>query len=106
MSIHYFIAELLYKNGKCLESIDELYKSTPSGIVTLDASTGVAANYLKLGDNEKARTFIEKIGENDLYDDALAHYYESSKSKEKAIELYEKIIAVEIPRQHVFLKLL
>ena len=51
-----------------------------------------------------ARTFIEKIGENDLYDDALAHFYESSKSKEKAIELYEKIIAVEVPRQHVFYK--
>ena len=51
MPIHYFIAELLYKDGKCLESIDELYKSTPSSIVTMDGSAGVAANYLKLGDN-------------------------------------------------------
>jgi hypothetical protein len=54
----------------------------------------------------KRREHSSKIGENDLYDDTLAHYYESSKSKEKAIELYEKIIAVEVPRQHVFLKLL
>ncbi|WP_396178620.1 hypothetical protein [Flavobacterium sp.] len=47
MPIHYFIAELLYKDGKYCQSSYELYKSTPSGIVTLDGSAGVAANYLK-----------------------------------------------------------
>lgn len=102
--INYYKAEVLYKNGQYLESIDELYKSSVYSHITLNKAAGIAANYLKLGNHEMARTFIDSIGGNDLNDYALANYYESSKNKEKAIEQYKRMIVTDATRKHLFYK--
>ena len=86
-SLHRFKAEMLYQLGKYRESIAELetddYKSG-------DIAAAYAANYVKLGEYEKAKSFVDKIG-NYISDYCLGNYYECIGEKSGAIKIYNLI---------------
>lgn len=86
-SLHRFKAEMLYQLGKYRESITELetdhYKSG-------DIAAAYAANYVKLGEYDKAKCFVDKIG-NYISDYCLGNYYECIGEKSEAIKIYNSI---------------
>ncbi|WP_035679293.1 hypothetical protein [Flavobacterium limnosediminis] len=91
--INYFNAEMLYKNGYYQKSINELHKSNPFGNSTGDIAAGIAANYIKLEEFDKAKIFVDSIGKGYyLYEYALANYYETIKAKNEAVKIYKNII--------------
>ncbi|EJL59837.1 hypothetical protein PMI10_04023 [Flavobacterium sp. CF136] len=86
-SLHHFKAEMLYQLGKYRESIAELetddYKSG-------DIAAAYAANYVKLGEYDKAKSFVDNIG-NYISDYCRGNYYECIGEKSGAIKIYNSI---------------
>ncbi|KFF07892.1 tetratricopeptide repeat protein [Flavobacterium hydatis] len=96
-------AELYYKLGKYNESIKELnnneYKSG-------DVAAAYAANYIKLKDHKKAKSFIDSIGIGYyIYDYALANYYECVGNKTEALKIYKKIQEDKTIKHYAYYKL-
>lgn len=102
-SLHSFKAELFYKIGKYKESITELetddYKSG-------DNAAAYAANYVKLKDYKKAKSFIDSIGKGYyIYDYALGNYYESVGNKNEALKVYNAIKKDKSKKHYAYYKL-
>ena len=86
--LNYLKAELYYKTGNYNQSIKELNKDYQS---QSDAAA-YAANYAKLKQYDKAKFYIDKIGEGYyIYDYALGNYNEVIGNKEEALAIYKKI---------------
>lgn len=96
-------AELFYKIGQYEESIRELNKSKyKSG----DAAVAYAANYIKLKDYEKAKSFVDSIGKRCyLYDYALGNYYECVGNKIQALKIYKGIKEDKTIKHYAYYKL-
>lgn len=102
-SLHDLKAELFYKLGKYNESIIELeandYKSGETAVA-------YAANYIKLKDYKKAKTFIDSIGKSCyIYDYALGNYYESVGNKTEALKIYKEIKQDKSIKHYAYYKL-
>jgi hypothetical protein len=102
-SLHSFKAELFYNLGKYKESITELetddYKSG-------DVAAAYAANYVKLKDYKKAKSFIDSIGKGFyIYDYALGNYFESVGNKDEAFKIYDKIKKDKSIKHYAYYKL-
>lgn len=102
-SLHYLKAELFYKIAKYKESIKELetedYKSG-------EVATAYAANYVKLKDYVKAKSFIDSIGKHwYIYDYALGNYYESIGNKDEALKIYNQIKKDKSIKHYAYYKL-
>ncbi len=99
--LHYLKAELFYKLGNYHNSLLELeaydYKSG-------DAAAAYAANYVKLKDFKKAKSFIDNIG-NYIYDYALGNYYESVGNKATALKVYYEIKKDKSIKHYAYYKL-
>lgn len=100
-SLHSFKAEIFYRLGKYKESIEELetndYKSG-------DAAAAYAANYVKLKDYTKAKSFIDSIG-NYISDYSLGNYYESIGDMTEAIKIYNSIKQDKSIKHYTYYKL-
>ncbi|MFD1604177.1 hypothetical protein ACFSJW_08270 [Flavobacterium artemisiae] len=96
-------AELFYKIGQYEESIKELNKSKyKSG----DAAVTYAANYIKLKDYEKAKSFVDSIGKGwYLYDYALGNYFECVGNKTQALKIYKEIKEDKTIKHYAYYKL-
>ena len=95
--LHYLKAELFYKIGKYKESIGELnFEDERTG----NAAIAYAANYVKLNDFKKAKSFIDSIGNRngDYY--ALGNYYESIGDKTSALKTYKYNLEDDKSRKH------
>lgn len=86
-SLHHFKAEILYQLGKYRESIAEL---ETDDYISGDIAAAYAANYVKLGEYDKAKSFVDKIG-NYISDYCLGNYYECIGEKSGAIKIYNSI---------------
>jgi tetratricopeptide (TPR) repeat protein len=96
-SLHYLKAEIFYKIGKYKESINELnFENDKTG----EAAIAYAANYVKLKDFKKAKSFIDSIGNQngDYY--ALGNYYESIGDKTSALKTYKYNLEDDKSRKH------
>ncbi len=95
--LHYLKAELFYKIGKYKESIGELdFEDYKKG----DAAIAYAANYVKLKDFTKAKSFIDSIGNWNGNYYALGNYYESIGDKASALETYKYNLEDDESRKH------
>jgi tetratricopeptide (TPR) repeat protein len=96
-SLHYFKAELFYKIGKYDESINELdFNDFKNG----DDEIAYAANYVKLRDFKKAKSFIDSIGNCNGNYFALGNYYESKGDKNSALKTYKDNLEDDKSRKH------
>jgi tetratricopeptide (TPR) repeat protein len=96
-SLHYLKAELFYKIGKCNESINELnFENDKTG----EAAIAYAANYVKLKDFKKAKSFIDSIGNWNGNYLALGNYYESIGDKASALKTYKYNLEDDKSRKH------
>lgn len=101
--LHYFKAELLYQLSRYSESIKELEFDD---FIYGDEAAGLAANYIKLKDNEKAKLYINKIGKGFyIYDYALGNYYESIGEKTQAQKVYDSIKKDKSIKHYAYYKL-
>jgi hypothetical protein len=103
-SLLYFKAEIYHNTGNYEKSIDNIYKSNYKykSIHTKDA-TAIAANYIKLGKSDLAKSFIDSIGKGYyIYDYALGNYYESVRNKDSALNVYNQIKKDKKRHQHYF----
>lgn len=102
--LHYFKAELYYKLERYSESIKELEFDDH---IYGDEAAGLAANYIKLKDNEKAKLYIDKIGGKGfyIYDYALGNYYESIGEKIQALKVYDSIKQDKRIKHYAYYKL-
>lgn len=101
--LHYFKAELLYQLSRYSESIKELEFDD---FIYGDEAAGLAANYIKLKDNEKAKLYINKIGKGFyIYDYALGNYYESIGEKMQAQKVYDSIKQDKRIKHYAYYKL-
>ena len=86
-SYGYFIAETYYKIGDYNNSLKNIKIDK---FILGDDAAAMAANYIKLGNPEKAKPLIDSI-RNYLTDYARANYFESVGEKNNAFKIYEKI---------------
>lgn len=103
-SLLYLKAEIYYNTGNYEMSIANIYKSNYKykSIHSQDA-TAIAANYIKLGKNDLAKSFIDSIGKGFyVYDYALGNYYESVGNKDSALKVYYEIKKDKRHHQHYF----
>ena len=64
------------------------------GLIMGDDALAIAANYTKLKEHDKAKSFVDSIRKGYyIYDYALGNYYESIGDKTNAIKIYEEIKA-------------
>lgn len=102
-SLHSLKAELFYRIGKYSESITEL---ETYDYISGDRATKLAANYIKLKDKTKAKSFIDKIGKGFyIYDYALGNYYESIGEKMQAYKIYDSIKQDKRIKHYAYYKL-
>ena len=102
-SLHSLKAELFYRLGKYSESITEL---ETYDYISGDRATKLAANYIKLNDKTKAKSFIDKIGKGFyIYDYALGNYYESIGNKAEALKIYDSIKQNKKIKHYAYYKL-
>ncbi|RAR46520.1 hypothetical protein [Flavobacterium lacus] len=103
-SLFYLKAEIYYGTGNYEMSIANIYKSNYKykSIHSQDA-TAIAANYIKLGKRDLAKSFIDSIGKGCyIYDYALGNYYESIENKDSALKVYNEIKNDKRRHQHYF----
>lgn len=102
-SLHRLKAELFYRLGKYSESITEI---ETDDYISGDEATRLAANYIKLNNKTKAKSFIDKIGKGFyIYDYALANYYESIGNKAEALKIYDSIKQNKEIKHYAYYKL-
>lgn len=90
--LRYLKAELFYKKNEYEKSIKELDFDDDYDFVIGDRACAYAANYLKLNQLDKAKSFVDSIRKSYyIYDYALANYYESVGNKNEAFKIYNKI---------------
>ena len=96
-SLHSFKAELFYHLGKYKESIRELsFEESKTG----DAAIAYAANYVKLKEFKKAKSFIDRIGNYNGNYFALGNYYECIGDKFSALKTYKYNLEEDKSRKH------
>jgi hypothetical protein len=89
--LHYLKAELYYKKYD---------------FVMGDRACAYAANYLKLKQLDKAKSFVDSIRKGYyIYDYALANYNESVGNKNEAYKIYSKIKANKSIKHYAYYKL-
>lgn len=102
-SLHSLKAELFYRIGKYSESITEL---ETYDYISGERATKLAANYIKLKDKTKAKSFIDKIGKGFyIYDYALGNYNESIGNKTEALKIYDSIKQNKQIKHYAYYKL-
>src|SRR6218665_1003268 len=102
-SLNSLKAELFYRLGKYSESIKEL---ETYDYISGDRATKHAANYIKLKDKTKAKSYIDKIGKGFyIYDYALGNYYESIGNKAEALKIYDSIKQNKQIKHYAYYKL-
>lgn len=88
-SLDYLKAELYYKLGQYENSISELEKEDYK---SMDYAAAYAANYVKLKQLEKAKSFVDSIGKGFyIYDYVLGNYNEVIGNKKGALKIYGEI---------------
>lgn len=96
-SLHSFKAELFYHLGNYKESISELnFEESKTGSTAI----AYAANYVKLKDFKKAKSFIDSIGNCNGNYYALGNYYESVGDKTSALKTYKENLEDDKSRKH------
>ena len=101
--LSYLKAEIYYRNGEFEKSLFELNKDEYKHN---DIATAIAANYVKLKDFNKAKSFIDSIGKAYyIYDYALGNYYESIGNKEEALKVYTEIKKDKEIKHYAYYKL-
>lgn len=101
--LYYLKAELFYKLGKYEKSLIALEKK---GYNNGDNAAAYAANYVKLKDYKKAKSFIDSIGKGwYIYDYALGNYYESVGNKNEAFKVYDAIKRDKSIKHYAYYKL-
>jgi hypothetical protein len=90
--LRYLKAELFYKKNEYEKSIKELDFDDDYDFVMGDRACAYAANYLKLNQLDKAKSFVDSIRKSYyIYNYALANYNESVGNKNEAFKIYNKI---------------
>ncbi len=104
--LHYLKAELYYKKSEYKKSIIELDFDDDYDFVSGDRACAYAANYLKLKQLDKAKSFVDSIGKGYyIYDYALANYYESIGNKNEAFKIYSEIKNDKSIKHYAYYKL-
>ena len=101
--LHYLKAELYYRLGEYEESISELKLDNCS---YNDRAVAVAANYVKLKEFNKAKSYIDSIGKGlYIYDYAFANYNESIGNRDEAFNIYREIKNDKSIKHYAYYKL-
>jgi hypothetical protein len=101
--LSYLKAEIYYRKGEFEKSLFELNKDDYKHS---DIATALAANYVKLKDFNKAKSFIDSIGKGYyIYDYALGNYYESIGDKDEALRVYTEIKKDKEIKHYAYYKL-
>lgn len=104
--LHYLKAELYYKKNEYEKSIKELDFDDDYDFVMGDRACAYAANYLKLKQFDKARSFVDSIRKAYyIYDYALANYNESVGNRNEAYKIYSKIKDNKSIKHYAYYKL-
>ena len=104
--LHYLKAELYYKKSEYKKSIIELDFDDDYDFVSGDRACAYAANYLKLKQLDKAKSFVDSIGKGYyIYDYALANYNESIGNKNEAFKIYSEIKNDKSIKHYAYYKL-
>lgn len=104
--LHYLKAELYYKKSEYKKSIKELDFDDDYDFVMGDRACAYAANYLKLKQLDKAKSFVDSIRKGYyIYDYALANYNESVGNKNEAYKIYSKIKDNKSIKHYAYYKL-
>lgn len=104
--LHYLKAELYYKKSEYKKSIIELDFDDDYDFVSGDRACAYAANYLKLKQLDKAKSFVDSIGKGYyIYDYALANYNESIGKKNEAFKIYSEIKNDKSIKHYAYYKL-
>jgi tetratricopeptide (TPR) repeat protein len=101
--LHYLKGELYYKIGDYENSIREL---KTDNYISCNYAAAMAANYVKLKQYDKAKCYVDSIGQGYyIYDYALGNYYESIRDKEEALKIYRKIKENKSIKHYAYYKL-
>ena len=104
--LHYLKAELYYKKNEYEKSIKELDFDDDYDFVIGDRACAYAANYLKLKQLDKAKSFVDSIRKGYyIYDFALANYNESVGNKDEAYKIYSMIKNNKSIKHYAYYKL-
>ena len=101
--LHYLKAEIFYKLGKYEKSISELKLDNCS---YNERAVAVAANFIKLKEFEKAKSYVDSIGKGlYIYDYAFANYNESIGNRDEAFKIYSEIKNDKSIKHYAYYKL-
>lgn len=104
--LHYLKAEIYYKKSEYKKSIKELDFDDDYDFIMGDRACAYAANYLKLKQLDKAKSFVDSIRKGYyIYNYALANYNESIGNKNVAFEIYSKIKNDKSIKHYAYYKL-
>ena len=104
--LHYLKAEIFYKKSEYKKSIKELDFDDDYDFIMGDRACAYAANYLKLKQLDKAKSFIDSIGKGFyIYNYALANYNESVGNRNEAFKIYTKIKNDKSIKHYAYYKL-
>ncbi|MCL9805473.1 hypothetical protein NAT51_08065 [Flavobacterium amniphilum] len=104
--LHYLKAELYYKKSEYGKSIKELDFDDDFDFVMGDRACAYAANYLKLKQYDKAKSFVDSIRKGYyIYDYALANYNESVGNRNEAFKIYGEIKNDKSIKHYAYYKL-
>ncbi|NJM80057.1 MAG: hypothetical protein HC854_11365 [Flavobacterium sp.] len=96
-------AELFYKLGKYEKSISELKLENCS---FNERAVAIAANYVKLKEFDKAKSYVDSIGKGlYIYDYAFANYNESIGNRNEAYKIYSEIKKDKTIKHYAYYKL-
>jgi len=92
--LNFFRAELYYRGGNYNSSLKILLDKDRNtyGFINGDDALAIAANYTRLKEHDKAKSFVDSIGKGwYIYDYALGNYYETIGDKKEALKVYYDI---------------
>ena len=104
--LHYLKAEIYYKKSEYKKSIKELDFDDDYDFIMGDRACAYAANYLKLKQFDKAKSFVDSIRKSYyIYDYALANYNESVGNRDEAYKIYSTIKNNKSIKHYAYYKL-
>lgn len=101
--LHYLKGELYYKLGDYHKSIYEINLSSEHS-ASGDKAIALAANYIKLKQFKKAKSYLKSIGVYDTNDYAHGNYYECIGNKKEATKIYNIIKADKSIKHYAYYK--
>lgn len=104
--LHYLKSEIYYKKGEYEKSIKELDFDDDYNFIMGDRACAYAANYLKLKQFDKAKSFVDSIRKGSyIYNYALANYNESVGNRKEAYKIYNDIKNDKSIKHYAYYKL-